>query len=193
MTKRQAFEYLASKYDEIKEFVYQVDDNYFKMKGQYHQDITQDFYLKMYNEIEKLENDSSQINKFLDRFYDSGTFKLYTVIRNMYIDMIRKEKKYLYLEDNVIAGIKAKQGRHLEEQPEIILDNEKSINEKVDSYVDSFYWFDRKVFNLYRYNFKYHTTNMSKQTKLSYSTIYRTVQRCKVKINDKLKDQYYEE
>ena len=52
--------------------------------------------------------------------------------------------------------------------------------------------FDKKVFNLYRYEFKTHPRAMSKKTKLSESTIYRTVKRCKIKINEKLKDQYYE-
>ena len=192
MTKKQAFEYLATKYNEIKIFVYQIDENYFKMKGQYHEDITHDLYLKLYNELEKLENDPSVINKFLDRFYDSGTFKLYTVVRNMYIDMIRKEKKYINSDDNEISMLRAKRDKLYHEQPEVILDSEKSIDQMIDSYVDTFYWFDARVFNLYRYEFKNHTSNMSKETKLSVSTIYRTVKRCKVKINEKLKDQYYE-
>lgn len=192
MTKKEAFEYLATKYDELKIFVYQIDENYFKMKGKYHQDITQDLYIKMYNEIEKLENDPSQINKFLDRFFDSGTFKLYTVVRNMYIDMIRKEKKYLPYEEIDIAKLRINNEGQTEEQPDLVLDSEESIEKLVNDYVDSFYWFDKSVFNLYRYEFKNHTSQMSKKTNLSVSTIYRTVKRCKIKINDKLKDQYYE-
>jgi len=192
MTKKEALEYIAKRYDRIKDFVYDVDVKYFKLKGQYHEDITQDLFLKMYAEIEKAENNPAMINRFLDRISDSGTFKLYKTVKNMYIDMIRKEKKYISLDDN-IGYMKRHASQNFEEQPEVILESEKDIDKLINEYVNSFYWFDKKVFNLYRYEFKNHTSNMSKDTKLSVSTIYRTVKRCKVKINDKLKDQYYEE
>ena len=192
MTKKEALEYIAKRYDRIKDFVYDVDVKYFKLKGQYHQDITQDLFLKMYAEIEKAENNPAMINRFLDRISDSGTFKLYKTVKNMYIDLIRKENKYISLDDN-IGYLKRHARQNFEEQPEVILESEKDIDKMIDEYVDSFYWFDRNVFNLYRYEFKNHTNNMSEATKLSVSTIYRTVKRCKVKINEKLKDQYYEE
>jgi RNA polymerase sigma factor (sigma-70 family) len=192
MTKKEALEYIAKRYDRIKDFVYDVDVKYFKLKGQYHQDITQDLFLKMYAEIEKAENNPAMINRFLDRISDSGTFKIYKTVKNMYIDLIRKENKYISLDDN-IGYLKRHASQNFEEQPEVILESEKDIDKMIDEYVDSFYWFDRNVFNLYRYEFKNHTNNMSEATKLSVSTIYRTVKRCKVKINEKLKDQYYEE
>lgn len=192
MTKKEALEYIAKRYDRIKDFVYDIDVKYFKLKGQYHEDITQDLFLKMYAEIEKIENKPGLINRFLDRLSDSHPFKLYNTVKNMYIDLIRRENKYLSLDDN-IGYLKKMTEQQFEEQPEVILDSQKDIEEKIDDYVDSFYWFDKKVFNLYRYEFKNHTNNMSKATKLSVSTIYRTVKRCKVKINEKLKKQYYEE
>lgn len=192
MTKKEALEYIAKRYDRIKDFVYDIDVKYFKLKGQYHEDITQDLFLKMYAEIEKAENNPGMINRFLDRLSDSGTFKLYKTVKNMYIDLIRKENKYISLDDN-IGYLKRHASQNFEEQPEVILESEKDIDKMIDEYVDSFYWFDKRVFNLYRYEFKNHTNNMSRATKLSVSTIYRTVKRCKVKINDKLKDHYYEE
>ena len=192
MTKKEALEYIAKRYDRIKDFVYDIDVKYFKLKGQYHEDITQDLFLKMYAEIEKAENNPGMINRFLDRLSDSGTFKLYKTVKNMYIDLIRKENKYISLDDN-IGYLKRHASQNFEEQPEVILESEKDIDKMIDEYVDSFYWFDKRVFNLYRYEFKNHTNNMSEATKLSVSTIYRTVKRCKVKINEKLKDHYYEE
>jgi RNA polymerase sigma factor (sigma-70 family) len=192
MTKKEALEYIAKRYDRIKDFVYDIDVKYFKLKGQYHEDITQDLFLKMYAELEKAENNPGMINKFLDRISDSGTFKLYKTVKNMYIDLIRKENKYISLDEN-IGYLKRHASQNFEEQPEVILETEKDIDKMIDDYVDSFYWFDKRVFNLYRYEFKNHTNNMSQATKLSVSTIYRTVKRCKVKINEKLKDHYYEE
>lgn len=192
MTKKEALEYIAKRYDRIKDFVYDIDVKYFKLKGQYHEDITQDLFLKMYAEIEKAQNNPAMINRFLDRISDSGTFKLYKTVKNMYIDLIRKENKYISLDDN-IGYLKRHASQNFEEQPEVILESEKDIDKMIDEYVESFYWFDKRVFNLYRYEFKNHTNNMSEATKLSVSTIYRTVKRCKVKINEKLKNQYYEE
>jgi len=192
MTKKEALEYIAKRYDRIKDFVYDIDVKYFKLKGQYHEDITQDLFLKMYAELEKAENNPGMINKFLDRISDSGTFKLYKTVKNMYIDLIRKKNKYISLDEN-IGYLKRHASQNFEEQPEVILETEKDIDKMIDDYVDSFYWFDKRVFNLYRYEFKNHTNNMSQATKLSVSTIYRTVKRCKVKINEKLKDHYYEE
>jgi RNA polymerase sigma factor (sigma-70 family) len=186
MTRKEAFAYLATKYDEISELVYTIEDKYFKKKGHFHQDITQDLYLKIYEELEKVENNSTEINKFLDRFYNGKTFNLYKVIRNMYIDMLRKETKYKTLKKIHLENL-------AEDPVEVKMPKAKSINQKVNDYVETLYWFDRKVFNLYRYEFSFYTTEMSKKTKLSQSTIYRTVKRCKVKINDKLKKEYYGE
>ena len=78
------------------------------------------------------------------------------------------------------------------EMPDKYQEFDGDIQQKVDDYVKTFYWFDQKLFDLYRYEFKMHKTKMSKKTKISYSTIYRTVKRCKVKIKDKLKGDYYE-
>lgn len=184
MTRKEAFAYLATKYDQISELVYTIEDKYFKKKGQYHKDITQDLFLKIYDELEKVEDNSSSISKFLDRFYNGKTFNLYKVIRNMYVDLLRKEVRYKSFNEDQFKFM-------LEDPVEFELPKTKTIKQKVDDYVETFYWFDKKVFNLYRYEFSYHTTEMSKKTKLSQSTIYRTVKRCKVKINDQLKKQYY--
>jgi RNA polymerase sigma factor (sigma-70 family) len=190
MNKKQAFEYLASKYEQVAEFVYQIEAKYFQKKGCYHKDITQDLYLKIYAELEKVEEKPGAIGKFVDRFYNGKTFNLYRVVKNMYIDLLRKEKKYVPFDETTLT--KNERERLIEKAEELNIKEVKSIEDKVDDYVDTFFWFDRDLFNLYRYEFKTHQSNMSKQTKLSISTIYRTVKRCKIKINQKLKEDYYE-
>jgi len=191
MNRRQAFEHLASKYKELAEFVYKIEDKYFQKKGCYHKDITQDLYLKIYAELQKVEEKPGEISKFIDRVYNGKTFYLYMVVKNMFIDLIRKEKKYVPF-DTIILN-KNERERLIQKATELNIKEVENIQFKVNQYVDSFYWFDKKVFNLYRYDFKTHQTKMSKETKLSISTIYRTVKRCKVKINNKLKKEYYEE
>lgn len=200
MNKKQAFEYLASKYNKISEFVQKIEQQFLQEKGHYHQDITQDLYLKMYEEIERIESKPGEISKYLDRFYDGKTFKLYMVVKNMYIDLIRKEKKYVRFQKIYEWQVEMKH-KLFEEATEFEMEtktrfstqeNKKTIEEKVDDHVQSFTYFDKRLFNLYRYEFKTHTDNMSRLTNLSKSTIYRTVKRCKIKINDKLNKRYYE-
>ena len=190
MTKKQAFQYLANKYYEIQDLVYSIETKYFQKKGAYHEDVTQDLYLKIYNELEKIEEKPEKVLRFLDRFYNGKTFNLYKVIRNMYIDQIRKDKFYIPLEETKFNENEKQQ--FIQKPEHFELEHAKTIEDKIDDYVETFVWFDKKLFNLFRYEFKNHVTKMSSETKLSKSTIYRTVKRCKIKINDKLKKQYNE-
>tara|TARA_Y100001973_G_C5179666_1_gene324058 strand:+ start:703 stop:1281 length:579 start_codon:yes stop_codon:yes gene_type:complete len=191
MTRDQAMYYIASKYGRIKEIVKGIEDKYFRtQKGIYHEDITQDMFLKIYNELDKKKDDTAAINKFLDRYFNPKSFNIYTIVRNLFVSNLRKENKYIRFDYSKLS--KDERARLIEEAKETELKNTKSIEEKIDEYVDTFYWFDKKLFNLYRYEFKAHPNEMSKKTNLSVSTIYRTVKRCKIRINEKLRKQYYE-
>ena len=187
MTKKEAMKLIASHYERIKKIVLMSENKYFpNNKGCYHEDITQDLFVKIQKEIEEIPNNKLEISKFLDR-YVYGQSYIYQSIKQLLVNTLRRDSKYTRL---TYSSLSSSVKRNLIE--EIKLKDEESIQEKVDKYVDSFYWFDKKVFNLYRYEFKTHPRAMSKKTKLSESTIYRTVKRCKIKINEKLKDQYYE-
>lgn len=187
MTKKQAMDLIASHYDKIKKIVQMSENKYFpNNKGAYHQDITQDLFVKIQKEINEIPNNEIEINKFLDR-YVHGQAYIYQSIKQLLVNNYRRESKYTRLD---YSSLTSSERRFLIQDIEAI--QEESIQDKVDKYVDTFYWFDKKVFNLYRYEFKTHPREMSKQTKLSESTIYRTVKRCKIKINEKFKNQYYE-
>ena len=191
MTRKEAMYYIASKYNKIKEIVKGIETKYFaNEKGMYHEDVTQDMFLKIHEELEKKDEDSGEINKFIDRYFNPKSFNIYTIVKNLFIDNLRKENKYTRFDYSSLT--KREKQRLIEQAKESELESVKSIEEKIDEYVDTFYWFDKKLFNLYRYEFKTHSTEMSKNTKLSISTIYRTVKRCKVRINEKLRKQYYE-
>jgi|TARA_R110000744_G_scaffold12732_4_gene37626 RNA polymerase sigma factor (sigma-70 family) len=187
MTKKEAFQFLADKYQEINDFVYHIQTKYFQKKGIYHEDITQDLYLKIYKELEKVEEKPHLVLKFLEPFSDGKTFLIYKRVRHMFIDMFRKEKKYMHFDDIKLSANEKK--LLIDESHKIEFDT-KSIDEKVDDYVETFFWFDKKLFNLFRYDFKTHQRNMIKETKLSKSTIYRTVKRCKIKIKNQFKDEF---
>lgn len=188
MTKKEALEILWSNYDQIKKIVFNIESNYTN-KGLYHEDLTHDLYVKIQNEIDKIPEEPTQVKKFLDRFYDGQSLTIYKMVKNMFVDMIRRENKYKEMRFDKMS--KSEIQHLINETKDNDFDN--TIQEDIDKYVETFYWFDKKLFNLYRYEFKLHKGLMSEKTKLSLSTIYRTVKRCKVKINKKLKDQYYEQ
>tara|TARA_R110002012_G_scaffold69193_6_gene179215 strand:+ start:93 stop:665 length:573 start_codon:yes stop_codon:yes gene_type:complete len=189
MTRKEALYFIASKYEEFKKIVFEIEKKYFTVRGTYHEDVTQDLYIKIQEELDKVEDKPEHILKFLERYYNGHTFNIYTIVKNQYIDILRKEKKYVSFDFYKLN--KNERNKLIEKAKSYELKN-NSIEDKVNKYVKTFYWFDRKLFNLFRYEFKQHRMQMSKETKISQSTIYRTVKRCKVRINDKLKDQYYE-
>ena len=188
MTKKEALAILWSNYDLIKQTVFNIESKYIE-KGMYHEDLTHDLYIKIQNEIDKIPEEPTQVKKFLDRFWDGHSLSIYKMVKHMFIDMIRRENKSQ--EFNIDKMSKKEIDYLVNESKDNDFDN--TIQQDMDKYVDTLYWFDKNLFNLYRYEFKSHKGLMAEKTKLSLSTIYRTVKRCKVKINKKLKDQYYEQ
>ena len=186
MTKKEALKILWNNYDQIKEIVLNIESRYTN-KGMYHEDITHDLYIKIQNEIDKIEEDPTEVKKFLDRYWDGHSLSIYKVVKNMFVDIIRRENKGVKLEKMSNSQLEYIVNESKDE------DFDNTIQKDMDKYVDTFYWFDKNLFNLYRYEFKSHKGLMSEKTKLSLSTIYRTVKRCKVKINRKFKVKYYEQ
>jgi len=190
MNKNKAMKIIYDQYEKIKQKVYDIEVKYFHKKGIYHEDITHDMFLKIYLELEKIENRPDQILKFIDRIINGQLSYIYTIAKNTYLNFLKREKKYTSLN---YKAMNENERKKLVEMPETYQEfDDDDIQQKVDDYVKTFYWFDQKLFDLYRYEFKMHKTEMSKKTNISYSTIYRTVKRCKVKIKDKLKGDYYE-
>ena len=184
MTKKEALKILWNNYDQIKEIVLNIESRYTN-KGRYHEDITHDLYIKIQNEIDKIEEDPTEVKKFLDRYWDGHSLSIYKVVKNMFVDIIRRENKGVKLEKMSNSQLEYIVNECKDD------DFDNTIQQDMDKYVDTFYWFDKNLFNLYRYEFKSHKGLMSEKTKLSLSTIYRTVKRCKVKINRKFKVKYY--
>ena len=97
------------------------------------------------------------------------------MMHNIFIDTIRVDKDLLIDKDlkNIIEA-----------------DNTKyvDIEKVVDDIVNEFYWFDRKLFNLYRKKF-HSIRKLSAATNISHVVVWRTINNCikeiKKKINEK--------
>lgn len=133
------------------------------------EDIVQDMYLKIHSSKDEVIKKAIVNNKPHIGYINK-------ILYNMYLDMQKDESIKTELKDNHTVE---------EKQPEI---NKFNIEKKIDEIVNSFYWFDRKLFNLYRKEF--HTIrSLSKATKISHVVVHNTISKCKKKIKRKLRDE----
>ena len=123
-------------------------------------DLLHDFYIALHSKI-----DSGKV-KINDILYNDSLNKafIYKMMRNIFLDDLRKDKDILIDKDlkNIIEA-----------------DNTKyvDIEKVVDDIVNEFYWFDRKLFNLYRKKF-HSIRKLSAATNISHVVVWRTINNC---------------
>ena len=133
------------------------------------EDIVQDMYLKIHGSKDEVIKKAIQNNKPHIGYVNK-------ILYTMYLKAQKEESIKTELKDNHTIETK---------EPEI---NKFNIEKKIDEIVNSFYWFDRKLFNLYRKEF--HTIrSLSKATKISHVVVQNTISKCKKKIKRKLKNE----
>lgn len=199
MTAKECLEEISKNYDKIRKYVFWVENrNFPKNNNKYSQDATQELFLKLHTLLEYEESVEKRL-QIVDSYSNLKSYSIYKVVLQIIQKFYKKDKKYVPIDfENMtrsdretfiknytnlsVANFKEKEIKHTNH---ILL-------KEVDSLVESFYWFDRKLYRLYLYEFKTHKTRMSKETKLSRSTIYRAVKRCEVKIKSQLKKSYNE-
>lgn len=138
------------------------------------EDVIQTAYMKVLIELRKVPG--KQIN---DAYF-------YNTIKNIILDDKKRATDPLKFCQEITNK---NQSRFLEntEMPKEKIDE---IIKEIDQYVETFYHFDKLLFNAYRYEFK-SIRKLSKATKIGHVQVFQTVKRCKEKINDKLKFKYY--
>ena len=65
-------------------------------------------------------------------------------------------------------------------------EQQQDIEKKIDEVLNTMYWFDRKLFNLYRKEF-HSIRKLSKATKISHATVPKTIAKCKQELKNKIK------
>ena len=65
-------------------------------------------------------------------------------------------------------------------------EQQQDIEKKIDEVLNTMYWFDRKLFNLYRKEF-HSIRKLSKATKISHATVHKTIAKCKQELKNKIK------
>lgn len=135
------------------------------------QDLLHDFYVAIHKKVEegKVKIKEIMYNDSINKSF------VYKMMHNIFIDTIRKDKD-VYYEKELMNSFKADNSPYI--------DKDKLI----DQIVDEFYWFDKKLFNLYRKKF-HSIRKLSKATNISHVVVWRTINNCikeiKKKINEK--------
>jgi DNA-directed RNA polymerase specialized sigma24 family protein len=131
----------------------------------YAEDLVQECYLRLYKYC-KPENviTNGQINKGF----------MYFTLRNMYLYGVRNKGKF---EGFDIEAIQIKDEPSQLDKHEAYL----KILGKIENEVDSWHWYDQKLFELYR-DTDLSIRDIAAETKISSSSIFNTLKNCKQKI-----------
>lgn len=139
----------------------------------YSEDIVQEMYLKItkYSTREKIFT-----NNELNKGYIYFTLKsiLYTYFKQRSL-VTKVGESYLHdiESDDNNEELTAKQ----------------LLSNKVEKEINSWHWYDREIFNMYR-NENISFRKIQERTKIHWTSIYRVVKNCKEKLKDKLGEDY---
>tara|TARA_R100001198_G_scaffold14860_1_gene7088 strand:- start:5415 stop:5909 length:495 start_codon:yes stop_codon:yes gene_type:complete len=137
----------------------------------YAEDIVQEMYIQLICDIKK----------GLDLSYndDINTYYCYKVLRGIYLNTHKKEAKFLktYIED--ING-------EIKEVEDLGIDEVEYAKQKdnIDDILKEMYWYDSKVFSLVASGKS--VASLSRDTKISYYSLYNTYRTALKNIKDKL-------
>jgi RNA polymerase sigma factor (sigma-70 family) len=133
------------------------------------EDVVQEVYLKIFEELKKKKLKISTI--IIDGNINYSI--VYLRMRNIVVDMMRSEKQTLPINIQV-------------EDKEV--ESEAEFYQKIDNAIDGLDWFHKKLFKLYTKKFQ-SLKDLSKDTKISYMTVWRHVEKCKKQIRKKIKNE----
>jgi len=168
---------MSTEVDNILNILVKDDDVWLKMAEEISgnskvqaKDLLHDFYIALHS---KVDNGKVKINDIL---YNDSLNKafIYKMMHNIFIDNIRNDKDILI--DKELKNI-------IEADNEPYIDIEKVV----DEIVDGFYWFDRKLFNLYRKKF-HSIRKLSAATNISHVVVWRTINNCIKEIKKKINE-----
>lgn len=156
-------------YDKHKDWINIVKS--FGANKNYAEDIVQEMYIQLICDIQK----------GLDLSYndDINTYYCYKVLRGIYLNTHKKEAKFLktYIED--ING-------EIKEVEDLGIDEIEYAKRKdnIDDILKEMYWYDSKVFTLVASGKS--VASLSRDTKISYYSLYNTYRTALKNIKDKL-------
>ena len=132
-------------------------------------DIVQDMYIKVFDD---LTNNELQIENLIVN--NKPHFGIVKTILKRIIQVKSKNKNKKVRLTNTHKQIADSQ------------EQQEDIEKKIDEVLNTMYWFDRKLFNLYGKEF-HSIRKLSKATKISHATVHKTIAKCKQELKNKIK------
>tara|TARA_R110002020_G_scaffold60658_1_gene164143 strand:- start:3447 stop:4022 length:576 start_codon:yes stop_codon:yes gene_type:complete len=155
-------------------------------------EIVQEMYLRLYNY-------TKSIDKIMYNKEEVNTFYIYITLRNLFYSKFTnygksKNKKMILFSDIDEDKFNTLINRMVDDNQEYDDNIKKKINleqlcDKIDSIIEDWYWYDKKLTKLY-FNTKMSMRDISKETKISLSSIFNTLTNAKEKIRNETKEEY---
>ena len=161
----------------------------FKLSSNDANELVQEMYLRIHDY-------TKDVNKIMYNETEVNTFYVYITLKNLYYSKFgyrKKKKVYLFSEistdDHNYLYHKMKCDM-LEDRK----NKEKKINlealyDKIDEVIEEWYWYDKKLTKLYL-NTNMSMRDISKETKISLSSIFNTLTNAKEKIRKESEKEY---
>ena len=132
-------------------------------------DIIQDMYIKVYDDL--TDNLINIDNLIVNNKPHFGIIK--KILNRIIINKSKIKVTILSLDK-------------LNYEPQDTSEPINNIDAKIDKVLAEMYWFDRKLFNLYRKEF-HSIRSLSKATNISHGTVHQTISKCKKELKKKVK------
>ena len=129
------------------------------------EDVVQDMYIKIHDSKDDIIKKAIVNNKPHIGYIKKMLYNIYLQTKNS--NTIELTEEHAYTKQKEVDPI--------------------TIEQRIDEIVNSFYWFDRKLFNLYRKEFKT-IRSLSKATKISHVVVHNTIWKCKNTLKKKLNE-----
>ena len=157
-------------------------------------EIVQEMYLRLFDYVK-------DVNKIMYKENEINTFYIYITLRNIFYSSFyhtgknRKNRKIYYFSDILDEEDNKLLTNYLVDDPELSNENIErkkrldTLLDKVDKEIESWYWYDKKMTKLYL-NTKMSMRDISRETKISLSSIFNTLTNAKEKIKQITKKEY---
>lgn len=134
---------------------------------------------QMYVRIDKYVESK---NKILYKEDEVNTFYVYVTLRNLYLSKFHKITGAHFVIDPDVDAPYIDHNMEAEEKFNTLVD-------KIDSITSDWYWYDKKLWDVYFYWSK-SMRSIAKETRISLSSIFNTLTHGKAKIKSQLKKEY---
>ena len=166
----------------------------FKINEDQANEIVQEMYLRINDYVKDAK-------KIMYNDKEINTFYVYITLRNIYYSNFYntgkniKNRKVIYFSEIIDKADSRALGKYMIENPEDIyenIDRKKKLDvliDKIEEEINSWYWYDKKMTKLYM-NTKMSMRDISKETKISLSSIFNTLTNAKEKIRKIAEKEY---